>query len=147
MSTYNHISFRISTSTFTIKTHRKGGILIVKKKKTEPIDPHVRESYVAENREPNSSVPMPLAPTSVPMQLIAPIPVTTPSPTEAVSIKNELLTINGINKKTAQQLEKLGINNIDDLAEASAEDLTKELKVDLSIAQKWITEAKKLKQR
>ena len=120
--------------------------MIVKKKKTEPIDPHVRESYVAENREPNSSVPMPLAPTSVPMQLIAPIPVTTPSPTEAVSIKNELLTINGINKKTAQQLEKLGINNIDDLAEASAEDLTKELKVDLSIAQKWITRAKELQQ-
>jgi predicted flap endonuclease-1-like 5' DNA nuclease len=118
--------------------------LIVKKKKIEPIDPHIRESYVAENRELNAPVPMPVAPTSVPMQLIAPIPVTTPGPTEAASVKNELQTINGVNEKTALQLEKLGIKNIDDLAKASAEDLTKELKVDLSTAQKWITRAKDL---
>jgi predicted flap endonuclease-1-like 5' DNA nuclease len=144
LSIYNHIPFRISTSTFTIKTHRKGGILIVKKKKIEPIDPHIRESYVAENRERNAPVPMPVAPTSVPMQLIAPIPVTTPSPTEDAYVKNELQTINGVNEKTALQLGKLGINNIDDLAKASAEDLTKELKIDLSTAQKWITRAKEL---
>ena len=68
---------------------------------------------------------MPVASTSVPMQLIAPIPVTTPNPTEAASAKNELLTINGVNEKTLLQLEKLGIYNIDDLAKASAEDLTR----------------------
>jgi predicted flap endonuclease-1-like 5' DNA nuclease len=144
LSRYNHISFRISTNTFAIKTHRKGGILIVKRKKTEPTDPHIKESYVAENREHNAPVPMPVAPTSVPMQLIAPIPVTTPSPTEAASAKNELLAINGVNEKTLLRLKKLGINNIDDLAKASAEHLTKELKVDLSTAQKWITRAKEL---
>ena len=120
--------------------------MVVKKKKTEPIDPHIRESYVAENREHNVPVPMPVAPTSVPMQLIAPIPVATPSPTEGTSVKNELLAINGVNEKTVLRLEKFGIINIDDLAKASAEDLTKKLKTDLSIAQKWITRAKELQQ-
>ena len=121
--------------------------MIVKKKKTQPIDPHIRESYVAENREHyDAPVPMPVTPTPVPMQLIAPIPVATPSPKEAASVKNELLTINGISEKTVLRLEKLGINNIDDLAKASAEDLTKKLKTDLSIAQKWIARAKELQQ-
>ena len=118
--------------------------MVVKKKKTEPIDPHIRESYVAENREHNVPVPIPVAPTSVPMQLIAPIPVATPSPTEGTSVKNELLAINGVNEKTVLRLEKFGIINIDDLAKASAEDLTKKLKTDLSIAQKWIARAKEL---
>ena len=87
---------------------------------------------------------MPVAPTSVPMQLIAPIPVATSSPTESASVRNELLAINGVNEKTTLRLEELGIYNIDDLAKASAEDLTMKLKVDLSTAQKWITTAKEL---
>ena len=87
---------------------------------------------------------MPVAPTSVPMQLIAPIPVATSSPTESASVRNELLAINGVNEKTTLRLEELGIYNIDDLAKASAEDLTMKLKVDLSTAQKWITKAKEL---
>ena len=50
----------------------------------------------------------------------------------------------GINEKTALQLEKLGINNIDDLAKAPAEKIAKHLKVNLSTVQKWISTAKKL---
>jgi predicted RecB family nuclease len=60
------------------------------------------------------------------------------------SSKNELLTISGINKKRALQLKKLGINNIDDLARASAKNLAKNLQVDQSTTQKWITRAKEL---
>jgi predicted RecB family nuclease len=52
--------------------------------------------------------------------------------------------VKGINEKTALQLEKLGINNIDDLAKGSAENISKELKIDLSTVQKWISIAKKL---
>ena len=87
---------------------------------------------------------MPVTPTPVPMQLIAPIPVATPSQTESPSVKNELLKINGVNEKTVMRLKKLGINNIDDLAKASTEDLEKKLKVDLPTAQKWIKRAKEL---
>jgi predicted RecB family nuclease len=50
----------------------------------------------------------------------------------------------GINEKNALQLEKFGINNIDDLAKASAEKLAKNLNVDLHTVQKWISTAKKL---
>jgi predicted RecB family nuclease len=54
--------------------------------------------------------------------------------------------VEGINKKTALQLEKLGIDNIDDLAKASAKNLARDLKVDLTTAQKWILAAKNLQQ-
>ncbi len=119
---------------------------IAKKKEPEVVDSHVREAYVEEKHE-NYDVPTPtpLSPTGIPMPLVGPIPVATPSQKEyKPSAKNELMMISGINKKTAKKLEKLGINNIDDLAEASGEDLAKQLKVDPSIAQKWIARAKEL---
>jgi predicted flap endonuclease-1-like 5' DNA nuclease len=118
---------------------------IVKKKEVEQRDPHVREAYIAEGHERYTPTSTPLSPTPIPNQPIAPIPVPAPSSMEHPSIpRKELLTINGINKKTALQLEKLGINNIDDLAKASAENIAKDLKVDLPTVQKWISTAKKL---
>lgn len=121
-------------------------IQIARKKEAEASDSHVREAYIAEKREKyNTPAPIPLSPTPIPMPLVAPIPVATSSPIESPAhSKNELLRINGINEKTALKLEKLGINNIDDLAKASTEDLAKELKVDQSTAQKWIKRAKEL---
>jgi predicted flap endonuclease-1-like 5' DNA nuclease len=121
-------------------------IHIVKKKEAEPSDPHVREAYLAEGRERYTTpTPTVISPTPIPAQPIVPIPVPTPSPIEQPpSPKKELLIIDGINEKIASQLEKLGINNIDDLAKASAENIAKDLKVDLSTVQKWISKSKKL---
>jgi predicted flap endonuclease-1-like 5' DNA nuclease len=119
---------------------------MVKKKEVEQRDPHVREAYIAEGHERYTPIPTPISPTPIPSQLIAPIPVPTPSSIEHPSIpRKELITINGINKKTALQLKKLGINDIDDLAKASANKIAKNLKVDLPTVQKWISSAKELR--
>ena len=122
------------------------GDTIVKKKEVAPSNPHIREAYLAEGKEEYSTpTPTVLSPTPIPNQPIAPIPVPNPSLIEHSSlVKEELLTIDGINEKTASKLEKLGINNIDDLAKASAENIAKDLKVDLPTVQKWISKAKKL---
>jgi predicted flap endonuclease-1-like 5' DNA nuclease len=119
---------------------------MVKKKKTEPSDPHVREAYLAEGRERyTKSTPIPISPTPIPNQPIASIPVPTPQAIEQPHFKkNELLVIKGITEKTAAQLEKLAINNIDDLAVASAENIAEALKVDLPTVHNWISAAKKL---
>ncbi|MDX1813356.1 MAG: helix-hairpin-helix domain-containing protein [Candidatus Bathyarchaeia archaeon] len=117
-----------------------------KKKEVEPSNPHIREAYLAEGKEKYSTpTPTVLSPTPIPNQPIAPIPVPNPSLIEHPSlVKEELLTIDGINEKTASKLEELGINDIDDLAKASAENIAKDLKVDLPTVQEWISKAKKL---
>jgi predicted flap endonuclease-1-like 5' DNA nuclease len=119
---------------------------MVKKKKTESSDPHISEAYLAEGRERYTTpTPTSLSPTSIPNQPIASIPVPTPKASEKPSFhKKELLIIKGITEKTVLQLEKLAINNIDNLAQASAEDIAEALKVDLSTVHKWILAAKKL---
>ena len=119
---------------------------MAKKKEAEQRDPHVKEAYIAEGHERYKPTSTPLSPTPIPSQLIAPIPVPTPSSIEHPSIpRKELITINGINKKSALQLEKLGIKDINDLAKASADKIAKNLKVDLSTVQKWISTAKELR--
>jgi predicted RecB family nuclease len=52
--------------------------------------------------------------------------------------------LKGIDKRIATELEKMGINTIDDLVQASARDIAERLKIDLHTVQEWITEAKKL---
>jgi predicted flap endonuclease-1-like 5' DNA nuclease len=125
--------------------HKKGVILIVKKREVEPSNPHIREAYLAEGKEEfTTPTPTVLSPTPIPNQPIAPIPIPNPSFIEYPSlVREELLAIDGINEKIASQLEKLCINNIDDLAKASAENIAKDLKVDLSTVRQWISEAKK----
>ena len=112
----------------------------------EPSDAHVKEAYVAENvQRPPEPVPMPQSVSPVPMQVVAPIPVMTP-PVQAVAPqRNELTVVRGINAKRAEQLNTLGIKNIDDLANASAEDLAKNLTISPKITRMWIGSAKKLK--
>lgn len=120
---------------------------MVKKNKAEPRDPHVREAYLAEGHKRYiAPVSTPISPTPIPNQPIAPIPIPAPNPIEQPSfLKEELLKINGIDEKIAIQLERLGINTIDDLAQASAKNIAKDLKIDLHTVQQWILEAKKLK--
>ena len=95
-------------------------------------------------KEYTTPTPTVISPTPIPNQPIAPISIPNLSPIEHYPSTKELLTIDGIDKKTQSQLEKLGINNIDDLAKGSAENISKELKINLSTVQKWISIAKKL---
>lgn len=117
-----------------------------KKKEVKPSDAHIKEAYLAEGKERyKGRIQEFIATTAIPSQPLSPIPLPNPPPVEYLpSARNELLTIGGINEKTASKLEELGINNIDDLAKASAENVAKHLKVDVSTVQKWISKAKKL---
>ncbi|MCS7124965.1 MAG: helix-hairpin-helix domain-containing protein [Candidatus Bathyarchaeota archaeon] len=56
----------------------------------------------------------------------------------------ELTEIKGIGVKRAEQLKTLGFKTVEDLAEASAEDLASKLKVSPKITKRWIEEARKL---
>ncbi len=118
----------------------------MKKKTPEEADPHAREAHIAERYEkhvePNTT---PLSITGIPMQVIAPIPVPSPNPVElAGSRKKELRTIKGIDKEIEAKLFGLGIENIDDLAKVSGEELATKLKVPNVTVEKWIEKARQL---
>jgi predicted flap endonuclease-1-like 5' DNA nuclease len=109
-------------------------------------DTHAKEAYRAEGVEKPAETPMmPESTTAVPMPVVAPIPVPLPAPPEAPATPTiELTEVKGIGEKRAAQLKALGINNIDELAKASAEDIATKLKISPKIVKKWITGAKEL---
>jgi predicted flap endonuclease-1-like 5' DNA nuclease len=55
-----------------------------------------------------------------------------------------LTQVKGIGEKRANQLKALGINSVDDLANASAPAIAKKLKISPKIVKKWIVSAKEL---
>jgi predicted flap endonuclease-1-like 5' DNA nuclease len=63
---------------------------------------------------------------------------------EAAPTVLKLTEVKGIGEKRAEQLNGLGINNIENLAKASAKDLAAKLKISPKITRKWIENAKKL---
>ncbi|MCX8152988.1 MAG: helix-hairpin-helix domain-containing protein [Candidatus Bathyarchaeota archaeon] len=65
----------------------------------------------------------------------------TPAP---VALTLELTEVKGIGAKRAAQLKALGINNVSELANASAEDIAGKLQISSKIAQKWIDNAREL---
>ncbi len=74
-------------------------------------------------------------------------PQTPPAPkieTPTAIATLELTQVKGIGKKRATQLKALGINNVGDLAKASAEDIAKKLQISPKITQKWINNAQEL---
>jgi predicted flap endonuclease-1-like 5' DNA nuclease len=71
------------------------------------------------------------------------IPTPAPAPAPAAPTI-ELTRVKGIGEKRATQLKALGINSVDELAQASAKDLAEKLKISLKIVEKWITGAKEL---
>jgi predicted flap endonuclease-1-like 5' DNA nuclease len=87
-----------------------------------------------------------------------PAPAPTPQPTvteviveekpvtsaEVAPPKLELTQVKGIKEKRAGQLKALGINSVEDLARASAEDLAAKLKISPKIVGRWIEDARKL---
>jgi len=117
----------------------------VKKKDAEQIDPHTRESHIAEGFEKHSEpITTPVSATGIPMQLISPMPGLTPTPVfePSVPLKRELIEIEGIDEKTAAQLREFGIKDSNDLAKASAKSLAKNLGLPVGTTQKWIENAK-----
>lgn len=63
---------------------------------------------------------------------------------ETVSLDVGLTRVKGIGEKRAAQLKALGINTVEDLAKASAEDLAGKLKISPKITGKWIEAAEQL---
>lgn len=58
-----------------------------------------------------------------------------------------LTEVKGIKEKRTAQLKALGINNVEELAKASANDLAAKLKISPKITARWIEDAKKLLQK
>ena len=112
----------------------------------EPSDAHIKEAHMAESVEKHvEPTPMPVSPSPMPTQVIAPIPAVTVPQAEVTSpLESELMEIKGIGEKRAAQLKALGINNIDDLAKVSGEDLAKGLQISPKITEKWVAGAKEL---
>jgi predicted flap endonuclease-1-like 5' DNA nuclease len=81
----------------------------------------------------------------------------TPAPTVTEPVKEEkievtvepapsvlgLTEVKGIGEKRKEQLNALGINSVEDLSKAAADDLATKLKVSPKITAKWIEDAKK----
>ena len=61
-----------------------------------------------------------------------------------VPAKFELTAVKGIKEKRAEQLKALGISSVEELANASAEDLAKKLNIAPWFTEKWIKNAKEL---
>jgi len=79
----------------------------------------------------------------IPQATVPQKPATTME-TSAMTEALELTQVKGIGVKRATQLKVLGINNVDDLAKASAEDVAKKLQISSKITKKWIASAKEL---
>jgi len=60
------------------------------------------------------------------------------------SLLLDLTEVKGIGEKRTNQLKTYGINNVDDLAKGSIQDLAKRLNVSPKIVAKWVEDAKQL---
>ena len=75
------------------------------------------------------------------------VPQTQPAATmetPAMAETLELTQVKGIGEKRAAQLKAIGINSVNDLTKASAEDIAKKLQISSKITKKWIASAKAL---
>ena len=85
---------------------------------------------VVEEKKPEEAKPEPV------VQAVPVVEVKAPSP--------GLLQVKGIKEKRAQQLNAIGINTVEDLSKASAEDLAAKLKIAPYFTGKWIENAKEI---
>ena len=109
-------------------------------------DAHEAEAFGGENVEQTVEAQvLPQSTSPVPMQVVAPTPVLTPAPVESpIASTADLTRVKGIGMKRAAQLKALGINDLNDLAKGSAEEIAAKLKISPKITKKWIAEAKDL---
>ncbi len=104
---------------------------------------------VPEVTTPAEPIPalIPATETGSPAPLPTPTPVipveTAPASEVALAVKSDFSQIRGINEARVTQLKTNGINSIQDLANASAEDLAVKLGVSPKIVKMWIGSARK----
>ncbi|NWG10832.1 hypothetical protein HXY33_03650 [Candidatus Bathyarchaeota archaeon] len=82
--------------------------------------------------------PPPTVAETVKEEKIEPVVEIAPSP------KMELTAVKGIKAKRTEQLKAIGISNVEELANASANDVAEKLKISPKITGRWIQEAKQL---
>ena len=116
---------------------------------TTPQAPQEEQKLPPETAPALETPAIPETTVTVEQPTVAETPANTIAPQEVnePSIELALTQVSGIGGKRATQLKALGINTVDDLAKASAEDIAKNLKVSPKIVAKWITGAKQLKQK
>jgi predicted flap endonuclease-1-like 5' DNA nuclease len=103
--------------------------------------------YTQRPRKTTTAIEVPPAtPTSTPTPAAVEVPK--PEKTEVIVETApaiiELTAVKGIKEKRAEQLKALGINNVQELANASANDLAAKLKISPKFTEKWIENAKEL---
>ena len=84
---------------------------------------------------------------AVEMKVAEPVNTAVPQQVAEVTVESPLMRVSGIGEKRAAQLNALGINTLDDLANASTKDIAKSLKVSPKIVAKWIAGAKQLNKK
>lgn len=82
---------------------------------------------------------LPSAPTAVTETVKKEVPVEV----EVAPPAPELTQVKGIGEKRSEQLKALGINDVEDLAKASAKNLAVKLKISPKFTRRWIRNAKK----
>lgn len=103
------------------------------------------QEVIATTAEEEISVSKPAEPaaeSSGETAAISPTPVETPVAEPQTGLTN----VKGIGPKRAEQLQRLGIYTIYDLANADGEDLAKKTELSPKITSRWVEEAKKLVQ-
>jgi predicted flap endonuclease-1-like 5' DNA nuclease len=96
---------------------------------------------------PSTQAPPPLLPATEAVEALArpPVePIALPASVETELPRIELTAVKGIKEKRAEQLRALGIGSVEELANASAVDLAKKLKISPTFTQQWIENAKKI---
>jgi predicted flap endonuclease-1-like 5' DNA nuclease len=103
--------------------------------------------------QPTTSQTLPAIP------VVAPVEEKTEAPTESPPVmevtpaaevatpvprKLRLKRIQGIGEKRVAQLKALGINNLDELAKASADDIAKNLQISPKMTKRWVATAEEL---
>ena len=101
-----------------------------------------------------------IAQTQPAIPVVAPLEEKTEAPTEAPPVmevtpvaevanpvrrKLRLTRVKGIGEKRVAQLKALGINSLDELAKASADEIAKNLQISPKITRKWVAAAEELR--
>lgn len=94
-----------------------------------------------------SQRPKAQAATTVQVEAPPPTPIVQETVEKPAPTMRDLTEVKGIGEKRAAQLKNIGINSVEDLAKASAEDLASKLKVSPKITSTWIENAKKLTEK
>jgi predicted flap endonuclease-1-like 5' DNA nuclease len=92
---------------------------------------------------PTQTAIMETAKKEEPMATVQPQPsIVQPQP-----VAEELMKVKGIKEKRTAQLKALGINNLEDLAKASAKEIAAKLQISPKITEKWIANAKEIREK